>query len=123
MDILALDLWNKRVWVARAQERIAFPLDIVPRTSIVSYLKKYHQNTPIKTLVIWLPYDLYGKDNRQLERTRTFIKKLQNIFPDIQIVWHDERFSTFVVDAEIVWSKDAHAAQIILQSYLHRYQN
>ena len=118
MDIIALDLWDKRVWVARAQEGIAFPLDVIARTSIVSYLKKYHQNSPIKTLVIWLPYDLYWKDTKQLLKTQTFIKKLQDIFPDIYILWHDERYSSYIADRDTNWYKDAHAAQVILESYL-----
>jgi len=118
MDILALDLWDKRVWIARAQEGIAFPLDIIARTSIIPYLKKYHQNSPIKILVVWLPYDLYGKDKKQLLKTESFISKLQDIFPDIEVIWHDERFSSFIVGYDKLWYRDAEAAQVILTSYL-----
>ena len=123
MDILGLDLWDKRVWVARAHQGIAFPLDIVSRTSIVTYLKKYHKKSPVHTIVVWLPYDLYGKDEKQLHKTQIFITKLQDIFPDICVVWHDERFSTYIVEADASWRKDAGSAQVILTSYLDQNQN
>lgn len=123
MEILALDLWDKRVWVARAKENIAFPLDIVARPAIISYLKKYHKNSALKKIVVWLPFDLYGKDEKQLHKTQQFIKKLQDIFPDICVVWHDERFSSFIVEWDLSWRKDAQAAQVILASYLEKHQS
>lgn len=118
MNILALDLWDKRVWIARAQQGIAFPLEIISRTSIIPYLKKYHKNSTLTSIVVWLPYDLYGKDERQLHKTQQFIEKLQEIFPDISIVWHDERFSSYMTEGDKFWRKDAESAQIILASYL-----
>ena len=123
MEILALDLWDKRVWIARAKENIAFPLNIVSRPSIISYLKKYHKNSNLKKIVVWLPFDLYGNDDKQLRKTEQFIKKLQEIFPDIDIIWHDERFSSFIVEGDKNGQKDAQAAQVILSSYLEKNQS
>lgn len=122
MEILALDLGDKRVWVARARESIAFPLEIIARTSIVSYLKKYQTTHWLHTIVVWLPYDLYGKKEKQLHKTQAFILKLQGIFPEVTIIWHDERFSTFLAESDDSGLKDAHAAQIILESYLQKNQ-
>ena len=122
MEILALDLWDKRVGIARARESIAFPLDIVARTSLISYLKKYRTSNWLHTIVVWLPYDLYGKKEKQLHKTRLFIQKLQAIFPDTVIIWHDERFSTFLAESDDFGRKDAHAAQIILESFLQKNQ-
>jgi hypothetical protein len=33
-----------------------------------------------------LPYDLHGKDLKQLNKTEVFIEKLKNIFKDKEIV-------------------------------------
>lgn len=123
MEILALDLWDKRVGIARARESIAFPLDIVARTSIISYLKKYKVRYWLDSIIIWLPYDLYGKQEKQLRKTQSFIQKLHATFPDIELVWHDERFSTFLAESDEYGRKDAHAAQLILESYLQKTQN
>lgn len=120
MEILALDLWDKRVWIARMREWISFSVDIVARTSLIRYLKKYHKDFMIWTIVVGLPYDLYGKDEKQLHKTELFIEKLRSIFPDIHIVWHDERFSSYLAEIDHTGRKDANAAQIILESYLEK---
>jgi RNase H-fold protein (predicted Holliday junction resolvase) len=39
----------------------------------------------VETIVVGLPYDLYGKNLRQLDKTKAFIEKLKTIFPDKRI--------------------------------------
>jgi len=98
MKVIAIDLWNKRVWIAWNEWNIAFPKEIVPRVEIMSFLKKYIQShSDIDTIIVWLPYDLYGVDTRQLDKTKNFIEKLQDIFPRINITGHDERFSIYIL--------------------------
>jgi RNase H-fold protein (predicted Holliday junction resolvase) len=120
MTYLGIDLWNKRVWIATSSENIAFPKAIVQRTHIISYLKKLFIELPeCRDVVIGLPYDLYGIDSRQLDRTHKFIDKLKEIFPNKIIHWHDERFTSF--QAWEGWFSDHRddiAAQCILQSFL-----
>jgi len=118
MNYICLDLWNKRVGVAVNTWNIAFPKDIVVRTDIVKYVRKYLKEHTIDAIVIGLPYDLYGKDLRQLEKTQDFIEKLKNIFPTMDIIWHDERFTSFVASEGYNDHRDDVAAQCILQSYL-----
>ncbi len=119
MEYICIDLWNKRCWVAVSREGIAFSRDIVERVDIIKYLKKYFSEvSALHSIVVWLPHDLYWKDTLQLERTEKFIEKLQDIFPEIPVVWHDERFSSFQAH-EASWEhRDDIAAQIILQSYM-----
>lgn len=119
MSYICLDLWNKRVWVAVSQQGISFPKDVVQRVEIIKYLKKYlSENSGCETIVVWLPYDLYGKDSRQLDKTEKFIEKLKAFFPDKNIVWHDERFSSFDAWQDFWDHRDDVAAQRILDSYL-----
>jgi len=33
---------------------------------------------------------------KQLEKTQAFILKLQDIFPKIEVIGHDERFTSFI---------------------------
>lgn len=119
MEYIGIDLGNKRVGLAISRELIAFPLDVIGRTEVVSYLKKYFLSHKDEySLVVWLPYDLYGKDTRQLEKTQKFIKKLQDIFPQYIVIGHDERFSSMQASEGFWDHRDDIAAQCILQSYL-----
>jgi RNase H-fold protein (predicted Holliday junction resolvase) len=72
----------------------------------------------VDTIIVWLPYDLYGKDTRQLDKTQKFIEKLWDIFPKKTIIGHDERFSSFQASAWFDDHRDDIAAQCILQSYI-----
>ena len=116
-----IDLWDRKVWLALAIEGICIPKSIVPRTQIITELKKLQKAYEVTTFVVGLPYDLYGVKIKQLEKTEKFIKKLISIFPDIEVVWFDERFSTF--EAKRVSPNvevDDISASIILEWYLWR---
>lgn len=123
---LAIDLWDKRCGLAVYIEWIVIPKDIVPREKLVNILKKYFSEYKIETIVVWLPFDLYWKEIKQLEKTKKFIEKLKNIFPEKNVVWFDERFSSFEADNILktmwqknnIWKKDAISASIILEDYL-----
>jgi len=119
MSYIGLDLGNKRVWIAISEQNIAFAQEIVSRVEIISYLKEiFIENKNITKIVVWLPYDLYGKDTKQLERTQKFIEKLKNIFLEKEVIGHDERFSSFYANEGYSDHRDDIAAQCILQSYL-----
>ncbi|USN59275.1 MAG: Holliday junction resolvase RuvX [Candidatus Peribacteria bacterium] len=117
---LAIDVGNKRCGIAIEQEGIVFPKEICARTDIIAALRRFLREYPqIHTMVVGMPYDLYGIDTEQLEKTQRFQMKLQDIFPSIQIIGFDERFSSFEAsqthDTE---KRDDVAAGIILESYL-----
>lgn len=119
MSYICLDVWDKRVGIATESSWIAFPKSVLQRTETVSFLKKYFWEFPeVQTIIVWLPYDLYGIDTKQLEKTQKFIEKLQSIFPEKDVIWHDERFSSFSADEWFSGHRDDIAAQQILQSYL-----
>lgn len=123
---LAIDLGDKRCWIAITIEWIPIPKEIVNRTLIINTLKKYIKNYDIKVIIVWLPYDLYNTDLKQLNKTKQFIEKLKIIFPDIKIDSIDERFTTFEAEnvlksmkiKEMKWKKDDISAALILESYL-----
>lgn len=125
---LWIDLWDKRCGIAVYIEWIVVPKWIVARHKIITELKKYIKDYNIKNIVVWLPYDLYNKNLRQLDKTKSFIEKLKNIFPDLIISWVDERFTSFEADNVLssmwvkntVWKKDDISAVLILESYLNQ---
>lgn len=119
MSYIAIDLGNKRVGIATCTENIAFPEAVITRTEVVGWLKKYFKNNAgVEKIVVWLPYDLYGKDTRQLDKTLKFTQKLKDIFPEKSIIGHDERFSSFQASQWFNDHRDDIAAQCILQSYI-----
>lgn len=122
---VSIDLWDKRCGLAIALDGIVFPKDIVLRTKLIQELKKYISKYKTEIIVVWLPYDLYGKRLKQLEKTQRFMIKLQEIFPDIKVEWCDERFTTFAAD-EISSQmgddekRDDISAALILEAYLEQ---
>ncbi len=128
MSLISIDLWNKRCWIAIELEWIPFVHSIVPRTSLINELKKIFKEKSITKIIVWLPYDLYWIKNAQLDKTRSFINKLKSIFPDKEIIWIDERFTSFEADNVLQslwnkdnkWKKDAISALLILETYINQ---
>ena len=131
MTALAIDLWDKRCGIAVEIDWFSMSKDIVARTSIISAIKTYSEKYNCDTLVVGLPYDLYWKNLKQLEKTKKFISKLEEIFPGKKIVWFDERFTSFEADHILkeFWIKDTRgqkddiSAQIILENYIEKEKN
>lgn len=123
---LSIDLWDKRCWLAVYVEWVVIPKEVVNRVALVDKIKKYLNTYDIWVIVVWLPYDLYNTDTRQLDKTNKFIQKLKNIFPNLKIDSIDERFTSFEADMIIdqIWldpkktKKDDISAALILESYL-----
>jgi len=126
MTAIAIDLGDKRCGIATEINAIAFAQDIVARHELISVMKKYISEQGYDTIIVWLPHDLYWKRDKQLNKTKDFIQKLESIFPDIAVIWVDERFTSFAADQTLrelgnnqnIGQKDALAAAEILQTYL-----
>ena len=120
---LAIDLWDKRCWIAIEIEWVIFPKSIVLRHALVNELKKIFRSYDISKVIVWLPYDLYWNDKKQLNKTKDYIDKLSYIFKDKEFIWFDERYSTFEADnimKEIwkEWNKDDLSASLILERHI-----
>jgi len=123
---LWIDLWDKRCWIATCIEWIVFPKWIILRPKLITELRKLIKEYKIEVIVVWLPYDLFWKNLRQLDKTNIFIWKLKEIFPSIKVEWVDERFTSFEADnildsmwiKDKNWNKDDISAALILESYI-----
>jgi len=127
MNYLSIDLWNKRCWLAYSNLWIIFTLPFVPRVRLVRELKKIILEKQISKIIVWMPYDLYLIDFKQLNKTKKFILKLKEIFKDIEIIEIDERFTTFESLSLLseIWNKknikekkDSLSAYLILERFL-----
>lgn len=120
MNMVGIDLWNKKVGVAILVEWVVVPKAIIPRVKIISYLQALLWEYEVQNIIVGLPYDLYGKHTKQLERTQKFIEKLIDIFPEYTIIGHDERYTTLEAkrDTSSDIEVDDISAKLILDSYL-----
>jgi putative transcription antitermination factor YqgF len=124
--VLWIDLWDKRCWIAVEVQKIVLPKGIFIRAKLIPELKNLIKEYKIWVIVVWLPYDLYWKNFKQLDKTKKFIDKLTIIFPDLIIDSIDERFTSFEADIILneMWIKDTKgkkddiSAVLILESYL-----
>ena len=126
MTAIWIDYWDKRCWVAIEVAGFSMAKEICPRVKIMWVIRKYLKKYNCNTIVIWLPYDLFWKNLKQLDKTKKFIKNVEELFPKIKVVWVDERFTSFEADSVLkeMWvyntrdKKDDISAQIILETYL-----
>jgi len=120
MELLGIDLGDKKVGTAVCVQWVSIPKDIVPRIKIIPYIKNILQEYSITHIVVGLPYDLYGIDMKQLDKTKKFIEKLRDIFPEYEVVGYDERFTSF--EARRWAQKEKHiddiSASLILEWYV-----
>ena len=127
MTAIWIDYWDKRCWVAVEVAGFSMAKEICPRVKIMWVIRKYCREYNCNTIVVWLPYDLFWNNLKQLDKTKKFIKNVEELFPKIKVVWVDERFTSFEADSVLkeMWvyntrdKKDDISAQIILETYLH----
>lgn len=130
--LLAIDYGSKRTGLAVTDplQIIATALDTVRTHELLDYLKKYIAREPVESIVIGMPLKLDSSDTHNTQPVRTFVKKLENTFPDIPVHTHDERFtSSLALQAMIAGGSkkserrekgniDKVSATIILQSFM-----
>ena len=129
MKILALDVGEKRIGVARADSstRIAVPVGVVlvdgSEWQEIAKLTRLH-NTNL--FVLGLPRSNEGKETAQSSYVRVFAKTLVEKIPGARVRFQDESLTSVVAEERLKSRKkryakgeiDAEAASIILQDFL-----
>jgi len=130
--ILAIDYGAKRTGLAVTDPSkiIASALETVPTDNLLAYLKKYTQNEAVEAFVVGMPKNLDGTITDGTPYVERFVVELKNIFPEIPIHLHDERFTSKMAmqtmiaggmkkkDRQIKGNIDKISAVIILQSFM-----
>lgn len=116
--IIALDVGNKRVGIAKEINGVALPHKIIDRVKIVGELKKLSLHWRITAIIVGIPL-VDWNFSEQAKKINRFCEKLKTYFPTMRIETIDESYTTNIArmysDRENV---DDIAAQIILESYL-----
>ena len=135
--ILAIDYGSKRVGLAVTDplKIIATALDTVSARDVLNYLRKYTENEKVEVFVVGLPKNLDNSDAESMRYVKPFAEQLKRKFPDIPIVWIDERFTSKIaframIDGGMKKSDrrkkeniDKLSAVVILQSYMETIKN
>lgn len=130
--ILAIDYGTKRVGLAVSDplQIIASGLDTVSRDAVFDFLKKYIAEEEVETMVIGMPMHLDGRPAQIAAQVEDFIKTFKKLFPAIEVVTQDERFTSEDAKKVILQSGakkkkrrdkalvDKVAAVLILQDYM-----
>lgn len=104
--ILAIDYGAKRTGIAVTDPLriIASPLETVPTTTLLSFLKQYFEQEEVSTVVVGEPLYPDGQPAQLHHLVVGLVRRLRKDFPDLEVELHDERYT----------SEDA--KQVILQS-------
>lgn len=93
---MALDIGLKRIGVAITDPLCLFaqPYEVVSPDQLLDFLKKFQEKEGLSGLVIGLPLHLDGHMNDLEATIQKWIKTIQTVWPQLQIVRVDERFSS-----------------------------
>ena len=130
--ILAIDYGRKRTGIAVSDPLriIAGGLETVSTATLFDFLNDYMSKETVDVIVVGKPVQMNGEDSENMSRVTPFVNRLRKLFPDKQIVMHDERFTSVLAHKTMLESGigkkarqekalvDKISATIILQSYM-----
>ena len=130
--ILAIDYGQKRTGLAVSDtmQLIAGALGTVDTKDLEKYILNYVSKEDVSTIVIGKPTQLNGEDSENMKRVEPFYFRLKKLFPDKEITYYDERFTSVLAHQAMLqsgigkkaWQNKALAdkisATIILEDYM-----
>ena len=133
--IIGIDYGTRRVGLAVTDplQIIAGGLDTVPTETVIAYLKKYLETEEVERFVVGFPLHEDGSPAQIAPRVKSFVAELNQHFPDIEVIFEDERFTSKEAKKIILASGakkkkrqnkalvDKISAVLILQSYMERH--
>ena len=94
--VLAIDYGLKRTGLAVTDSLriIATPLETVPSSGLLDFLKKYLAKETVDEFVVGMPKTLKNEDSEIAPAVRKFVEELKTVFPDRPVHLADERFTS-----------------------------
>lgn len=129
---MGIDYGAKRTGIAVTDplQLIASGLTTIPTGEVFDFLENYLKNEPVEKIVVGEPLHEDGKPAHIAHLIVGFVRNLKKKFPEVEIVTHDERFSS-VAALDIIRQSgikqkkrrdkslvDKIAAALILEDYL-----
>lgn len=94
--ILAIDYGQKRTGLAvtDSMQLIAGALDTVDTKDLERYILDYVSREDVSTIVVGKPTQLNGENSENMKRVEPFFFRLKKLFPDKEVTYYDERFTS-----------------------------
>jgi putative holliday junction resolvase len=132
--VMAIDYGLKRTGLAVTDSLriIATPLETVPSSGLLDFLKKYLARETVDEFVVGMPKTLKNEDSEIAPAVRKFVEELKVVFPDRPVHLADERFTSSMAmkamieggmkkkDRRVKGNVDKISATIILQSFMEQ---
>ena len=130
--ILAIDYGQKRTGIAVTDtlQMIANGLTTVETKELEQYITTYMAKEDVSTIVVGKPTQMNGENSENMKRIEPFFNRLKKLFPNKEIVYYDERFTSVLAHQAMLQSGigkkarqnkalvDKISATIILEDYL-----
>lgn len=134
--LLCIDYGRRRCGIAATDSAriVATAIETVATAQLESWLKKYLAAEQVDSIIVGQPRDLRGRESESMNYIRPGVARLRKAFPDMPIVFFDERFTSALahqamLDGGLKKSArrekavvDRMAATIILNDYLESRQ-
>ncbi len=130
--ILAIDYGQKRTGIAVTDtlQMIANGLATVETKELEKFIVGYVANEDVSTIVVGKPTQMNGENSENMKRIEPFFNRLKRLFPNKEITYYDERFTSVLAHQAMLQSGigkkarqnkalvDKISATIILEDYL-----
>lgn len=130
--ILAIDYGQKRTGIAVTDtlQMIANGLATVETKELEKFIVDYVAKEDVSTIVMGKPTQMNGENSENMKRIEPFFNRLKRLFPDKEIVYYDERFTSVLAHQAMLQSGiskkarqdkalvDKISATIILEDYM-----
>jgi putative holliday junction resolvase len=117
-SLISIDYGTRKSGLAYSVEDFCFAHKTVSTKDLTAYLRKWIPEKKATSIVIGLPLNIDGTESKHSTRVRKFTKELENIFPEQEIILHDERMTTSEARLSSAEDIDAESARLILEDYL-----
>lgn len=104
--ILAIDYGEKRTGLAvtDSMQLIAGALDTVDTKDLERYILDYVSREDVSTIVVGKPTQLNGENSENMKRVEPFFFRLKKLFPDKEVTYYDERFTSVLAHQAMLQS-------------------
>ena len=130
--ILAIDYGQKRTGIAVTDtlQMIANGLATIETKELERFIVDYVAEEDVSVIVVGKPTQMNGENSENIKRIEPFFNRLKKLFPDKEITYYDERFTSVLAHQAMLQSGigkkarqdkglvDKISATIILEDYL-----
>lgn len=104
--ILAIDYGQKRTGLAVTDnlQMIANGLTTVETKVLEKFITDYVAKEDVSTIVVGKPTQMNGENSENMKRIEPFFNRLKKIFPDKEVVYYDERFTSVLAHQTMLQS-------------------